>query len=437
MDTWGGNTPINLKPDDSDETKLVLKGNKYSGYIAPTFDLGGSKELESGSPLSIASPLDCLKTNLLSDPYTSSAIVDDGSKYFYPVSTEGTRFSCVMQGTGEDAEGHKEFPKDTAIDFESVYQNGIPTKECTISEVKLDSLSVSKNEDTCQDVLGTDKTLRTTYRYKKIGSFLEHKSPTDEEYGAAIKNLATPSLASDRDRYVDFLSAKGNLKKVVYPNLYRLNLPPGTKIGSISTDSPAPTETGNPKSLEEILRELDSPGETVSPAPAPAPAEADTEAKKKLKELLDLKSAEINAMIDSENPSSLSGKDASLYGLLKTGDYPPAKVDLYATLSSNAKAFATVVNAILWNNISNATEKYAFVLEHSLDIDGNSVAPVSGHKSDYELAYIGGLGDASNLRLKVDPGSKGGLPSDVLDIQNRSNELVNLLSASNVNGTID
>jgi hypothetical protein len=34
-----------------------------------------------------------------------------------------------------------------------------------------------------------------------------HKSPTYEELDIEIKNMVTPSLPIDRDRYVDFKSA--------------------------------------------------------------------------------------------------------------------------------------------------------------------------------------------------------------------------------------
>lgn len=63
------------------------------------------------------------------------------------------------------------------------------------------------------------------YSFKTLSdSIVEHKSPTDEEYGVELKELATPSLPSDRDRYVDYLDKSLTYRKVVYPNLFRITL---------------------------------------------------------------------------------------------------------------------------------------------------------------------------------------------------------------------
>ncbi len=99
-----------------------------------------------------------------------------------------------------------------------------------------------------------------TIDYKKIPSWIEHKSPTDEEYGAALRAKTTPSLAVDRDRYIDFISAKGTLSRIAYPNFYRL-------IWNAEEDLTA----------EKV--------------------------RARVKELLDAKSTEINALISRENPS--------------------------------------------------------------------------------------------------------------------------------------
>ncbi len=92
----------------------------------------------------------------------------------------------------------------------------------------------------------------------------------------------------------------------------------------------------------------------------------------------------------------------------------------------------SIVDSVLWYNLRNATSKYAFVLEHGLDRDGNSSYPLPGHKSDYEMAYIAGSGDAQNLFLKIDPAAKGILPPEISDIQNEANTLQNLLDGANV-----
>jgi hypothetical protein len=58
---------------------------------------------------------------------------------------------------------------------------------------------------------------------------------------------------------------------------------------------------------------------------------------------------------------------------------------------------------ILWNNLNSITAKYAFVLEHFLDDDGNVSFNAAYHKKNYEMAVLGGFGDAQNMIVKVDP----------------------------------
>ncbi|MFZ4461251.1 MAG: hypothetical protein ACOYN2_01555 [Patescibacteria group bacterium] len=80
----------------------------------------------------------------------------------------------------------------------------------------------------------------------------------------------------------------------------------------------------------------------------------------------------------------------------------------------------------------NATSKYAFALEHNLDRDGNADYPLPGHKSDYEMAYIAGSGDAQNMHLKIDPAAKDGAPPEIADIMNQYNAVNNLLQGANI-----
>lgn len=107
-------------------------------------------------------------------------------------------------------------------------------------------------------------------------------------------------------------------------------------------------------------------------------------------------------------------------------------MNLYGILESNGTVFTSIVDSILWYNLRNATSKYAFVLEHHLDMDGNADYPISGHKSDYEMAYIGGLGDAKNMYLKIDPTTKAGPDPSIAAIQNEHGSLVSMLDGANV-----
>lgn len=114
QDTWGGNSPLNLKTNGLTQAEIaaittaganadlskysdkinagfILQNNKYNGYIAPTFDLAGSNEIKPSSILPINSPVDCYNVSFIADPYASH-------DYSYPESTQGTRFACVMKG---------------------------------------------------------------------------------------------------------------------------------------------------------------------------------------------------------------------------------------------------------------------------------------------------------------------------------------------------
>ena len=201
--------------------------------------------------------------------------------------------------------------------------------------------------------------------------------------------MTTPSLASDRDRYIDFLTPSGSVAKIEYPNFYRLTW-------------------GDTENLT-----------------------ADT-VRARIKEVLDAKTKEISALITANNPAGLTGTKLIEYNELKRGDYPSEGIDLYTRLASAGNALNTIIDTVLWYNESNATNKYAFVLENYLDRDGNRDYPLSGMKKDYEMAYIGGNGDAQNMYVKVDPEAKIAPPREITDIQSEYGSLSNLLAGSNI-----
>ena len=148
--------------------------------------------------------------------------------------------------------------------------------------------------------------------------------------------------------------------------------------------------------------------------------------------MLDAKSTEINSIISSNNPASLDPKTRASYDLLKSGAYPTTTVDLYKLLESNATVLSSIVDSVLWYHLRNATSKYAYVLEHDLDRDGNADYALPGHKSDYEMAYIAGSGDARGLHLKIDPEAKAGPAPDITEIQNQNGALQSALDGANI-----
>jgi len=211
------------------------------------------------------------------------------------------------------------------------------------------------------DGWGCDKYIvNTNYYYKKVLWVVEHKSPTDEEFWAQLTNMATPSLPSDRNRYVDFVSAKWNEIKYEYPNLYRIRI-------------------------------LDTKNLNYDYA------------KNKVKEYLDTKSSQFNAILQTENPSTLTGQEKEIYTTLKSWDWDyNTTIDFYWLLSKDTKILDEVVKNVLWINLNSTAIKYKYVLENYLDIDGNSESLDAWHKSDYEIAYIGSKWDAGNMYLWID-----------------------------------
>ncbi len=376
MTFWGGNTPINLDVDAIGSGTMALETHRYDSFIKPIFDIEGSKEIIPSATLPIHSPVDCLRpTPWILNPFAK----DDGAggKVGFPPERPGEPITCKT-----DLRGNAVLVKS----FDDLFTQGIPNESCTVSRLLLDGQLVRKEGEHCME-----REITKNYEFKRISSVIEHKSPTDAEYGAESKNFVTPSLPADRDRYVDFISPKGNYVKLEYPNFFRI---------------------------------LFGTGETVTLE----------HARNAVKTLLDAKSSEINALVNGENPSSLSGKSGGLAGLLKSGEYPAAAVDLYARASEDPKMLDALAEAVLWNNLGNATAKYAYLLEHHLDIDGNSSFPIAGHKSDYEIAYLVGEGDAANMRVKLDPEAKSGPSEDVAAAMAEATALQNALDAANLSG---
>ena len=328
---------------------VTLKSHTYKNFVKPLYDIAGSRELESTSSLHIATPFDCLETNMLLQPYVGQTD-DSGETTGWPPETGGTRFSCITT--------HQ--PLLEPYDNYYALSNNLPPEDCTTLKIELDGKIVQEVSDDSCDFIKKTK----TYSFKTLtGSIImEHKSPTDEEYGIELQEMITPSLPSDRDRFVDYIDKNLSYKKIIYPNFFRITL----SASELNSDS----------------------------------------ATEKIKDLLDAKTAEIQSL---------------------GGD-----IDLYDILSSDEKALNTVVESVIWNNMKNATLKYASMLERSLDIDGAMKISADSKKNDYEIAYLGAPGDAQNMYLKVDPESKSPPSKEISDILNRVNNYHGLIDGSNI-----
>lgn len=240
---------------------------------------------------------------------------------------------------------------------------------------------------------GCDKyIINTSYYFKKVLWVVEHKSPTDEEFWAQLTNMATPSLPSDRNRYVDFVSARWNQTKFEYPNLYRIRI--------------LDTKNLNYNYVQS-----------------------------KVKEYLDTKSSDFNKILQAENPTGLSWQDKAIYDELKvTNTNYVTSVDFYWLVTKDSKVLDEIVKNVLWVNLNSTVLKYKYVLENYLDIDGNSESLDSGHKSDYEIAYMGSKWDAANMYLWIDLSKPK--EADRADKANnalaRYNQIKNILSANKI-----
>lgn len=233
--------------------EIVLKSHTYKNFVKPLYDIAGSRELEPFSPLHIATPSDCLSNNMLLQPYMESDF--DGFQTSWPPEKNGSDFSCITT--------HRPL---SSYESYYVYSKNLPSESCTLSKLELDGRVVKQSGNFCDEAAGIVNNEKV-YSFKTLsGYIMEHKSPTDEEYGIELKEMVTPSLPSDRDRYVDYLDKNLQYKKITYPNFFRIVL------------------AGN---------ELDYPG-----------------AQKKIKELLDAKTAEISSL----------GGNLDLYRVLSTDE---------------------------------------------------------------------------------------------------------------------
>jgi hypothetical protein len=198
--------------------QVVLGTHQYTDFVKPIYDLAGSQELTPDSSLHIATPMDCLVNNMLFQPYIET-ITD--SRYgttitnSWPPEKNGSDFSCITT--------HQPLP--FVLQDYYTYSRNLPSEPCTISRLKLDDKIVKESGSYCTVTKGSVN-IEKIYNFKTLttSKVIEHKSPTDEEYGLQLGNMITPSLPSDRDRYVDYLDKNITYQKIVYPNFFRITL---------------------------------------------------------------------------------------------------------------------------------------------------------------------------------------------------------------------
>lgn len=238
--------------------------------------------------------------------------------------------------------------------------------------------------------------------FKQISSYIQHKSPTSAELTSQIKAITSPNLPVDRDRYIDFISAVWTYDKINYPYLYRL------------------TDVSSNLTIDGI--------------------------KKSLKEYLDKKSVEINAKIKANNPNNLAWKDSSLYGLLKTWNYPTWDIDLYKIFESKAEKtlnidwdtktlsyLDTLVFSLYWTKLNSVSAKYKFIFENYLSDqfwNNNIKFPLPSNKKMYEISYLWASWDSQNMYINIDPAKSADNP--YADIIAKNVALSNSLLSTNI-----
>lgn len=399
---WWWNSPLNISINNSlnnDIDLLSLNNNNFNWAIFPIFDIWGSKEINDSNK--IPSPLFCARNNFLlveenkfvQDSWFSWNINlwnwddDDDSQPSYSCELQYKipSYSWSFNWTCENENYWWKYIK--------IFNDNLESPDWNIYLDWIRIKSFPRN---------TFKRSQSYY-YNKIASYVEHKSPTVNELQIQTDNMSTHSLPIDKERYIDFVSAKWVYEKIIYPNLFSIDLTDSTDY-SISY------------------------------------------VEQKLVDYINQKSQEINNIINSNNPSWLTWVDLEIYNLLKNGDYPNANIDLLNYLKNKANTtlniswnsksisyFDTLVFALYWSNLKSISAKYWFIFDNYLidqfwEQDNNILLPAN--KKLYEIAYLWAKWNAQNMYIKMDPNEEKDNPYS--DIFSKNINISSLLFSSNI-----
>ncbi len=408
---WWGNTPINLKINNTGFSQLQLWPHDLKWGIKPVFDILWAKKIQDTSK--VPSPLDCFSEGVFLTTYKEKLEDrgEDGSvcvlDYQAPVLGKRAAGSWSCQIENIQSNPWLSFREEV----ESIQWS--QTGTCAVRTLILDK-NIFKEKTTweiCRDRNDCScPANQGVVEFKTIPSYILHTSPTDKEFGAQTTSLFTPSLPIDKNRYIDFIGAKWwtkaekyGYRRIDFPKLFQIQLKPEENLSF------------------ELIDE-------------------------KLKNHLQEVSDQINSIIRSSDPSSLTGVELEMYNALKTGDYPTADIDLYQYLqekpleiftidnqSKQISYYDTLVFAIYWNNLTTISSKYKFIFKNYLSnqFQGNNYSfPLPRSKKSYETAYFAAPGDAQNMYIKLDPEMKGTHP--YADILSSNLQLQSVLMASTV-----
>lgn len=338
-----------------------LGSHHYGSFTESIFDINGSKLLSANSPLRVSRPSDCYSHHMIMRPYFHDGIERD---YFWPTETRGSRYTCQTNIGGSIP---NPFSLDVTREYSLRFESIVDT--CGGSDGSITLLrSDGSTQATCT---GSDRRLT----FKRLSSPVYHVSPTDAEYGSQLTAISVPNLPIDSTRYVSFIGLTGSEESYNYPNLFSLEF--------------------------DALDTIDDIDATV-------------------RNHLSSYSQDINTLITKVDPRNLSQSERSLALSLSSignlANYPSADVDLAALISSDPEIYAKLLDAIDWLRLDSLPEKYDRALSGALDYEGTVVEQLSdpSQKEFYEIAYLGGLGNAQNMFIDMFPEAKLGPSSDVV-----------------------
>lgn len=377
---WWGNSPLSLGWNTV-WAKLTIGSHDLKWWIVPVFDIKWSSEVTNSAL--IPDPRDCFNNNyLLTRNNSENRRTWCYVSYSVPINSQpAIAWDC--RTTNQKHGFPKTFDQNYVAPSWNIYLDWTIVKNKTVPR----------------------GSIADSYYYKKITSYIFHKSPNAGEIWSEISAMVSPSLAIDKNRYVDFIWAKWNYARIDYPQLLRVN------------------NTSENLDLATV--------------------------KNVIKTYLDAKSLEVNTAINNSNPASLLWNDRAIYNLLQNWAFPTSNIDFYSYLSNKpnknyaidwetktANYVDTIAFALYWNNLTSISAKYKFVFENYLS-DEIWWSPYDFHlvknKKLYEIAYLWAPWDAQNMYVKLDPEEKADNPYP--NVISDNSLLNNQLLASNVANT--
>lgn len=487
---WGGNSPLNAEPGS---IPTVLQSQSYTSFYQPILDIGGSRQLTGSSVLTIASPLDCAKTDLLLRPYSYTLSKWTGDRG-NPSERIPTRWRA--------------WPRDSAFLIDTL-------KNTTREAVDNAKLGQAYSCATRFDLTTENDAIFNAYsQYRSEGDSLNGKAFNLTPTSTLSKNFAqlvreglcvNPTATGSQVTCTGFGSARTTDYGFSTEQL------PGFSWVALSTPIPAWGQNysvastridGQPVGVSgEIDSRLPTDGtgfkrqgitsltfhrvESVLPHTSPTDEEYGIIAKNMatpslpvdrdhyvafistqgteekitypnffritldkpedftpekvdaaLKTHLDAVSATINTISDRNDPAKADANARTVRQLMGGSLEKAPSVDLYAQLQSNKELHSVVVESILWKNLANAPAKYGYILENWLDREGRTgISPAlnpSHRKDGYEISYLAGQGSADRLRLDVDPERADAAGGDVSLMLARNARFENFRRASNL-----